>query len=224
MNILTAACKVMATRPFYFFKYAWETAVFTVNYAIWKAIPHANVSTGHNLHVLNPNCFKADKPGAFIGIGDDFVGYYGCSLGATGTGRITVGNCCSFGTGTKVYCRDNVSIGNYALLAWDVLIMDYDPHPIDPEERTLEMEYSHGMVWPKFGRQPGQPLAFKMQFQTKPVVIEDKVWVGARAIILKGVRIGYGSIIAAGAVVTCDIPPYSIAAGNPAKVVKQIPH
>jgi len=54
-----------------------------------------------------------------------------------------------------------------------------------------------------------------------PVVIEDHVWIGAKATILTGVRLGEGSIIGAGAVVTKDIPPYSIAVGVPAKVIKQ---
>ena len=53
------------------------------------------------------------------------------------------------------------------------------------------------------------------------IVIEEDVWVGARAIILKGVRIGRGSIIAAGSVVTKSVPPYSIAAGVPARVIKK---
>ncbi|MFS0782476.1 2,3,4,5-tetrahydropyridine-2,6-dicarboxylate N-acetyltransferase [Bacillus sp. 1P06AnD] len=56
----------------------------------------------------------------------------------------------------------------------------------------------------------------------KPVVIEDDVLVGANAVVLEGVTIGKGSVIAAGAVVTKDIPPYSVAAGIPAKVIKQI--
>jgi acetyltransferase-like isoleucine patch superfamily enzyme len=53
-----------------------------------------------------------------------------------------------------------------------------------------------------------------------PVVIENDVWIGARSIILKGVTIGEGSIVGAGSVVTKSVPPYSIAAGNPAKVIK----
>jgi maltose O-acetyltransferase len=52
-----------------------------------------------------------------------------------------------------------------------------------------------------------------------PVVIEDDAWVGARAIILKGVTIGRGAIVAAGAVVTKDVPPYAIAGGIPAKII-----
>jgi acetyltransferase-like isoleucine patch superfamily enzyme len=54
----------------------------------------------------------------------------------------------------------------------------------------------------------------------RDVILEDDVWIGARAIILKGVTIGRGSIVAAGSVVTKSIPPYSVAAGMPAKVLK----
>ena len=55
----------------------------------------------------------------------------------------------------------------------------------------------------------------------RPIVIEDDVWVGSRATVLKGVTVGKGSIVAAGAVVTKNIPPYSIAGGVPAKVIKR---
>ncbi len=57
---------------------------------------------------------------------------------------------------------------------------------------------------------------------TKPVTIEDDVWVGANAVILPGVTIGNHCVVAAGAVVTKDVPPHSLVAGVPAKVIKQI--
>jgi len=57
---------------------------------------------------------------------------------------------------------------------------------------------------------------------TNPVIIEDDIWIGANAVILPGVTIGYHSVIAAGAVVTKNIPPHSLAAGVPAKIIKQI--
>ena len=57
---------------------------------------------------------------------------------------------------------------------------------------------------------------------TKPVTIEDDVWVGANAVILPGVTIGNHCVIAAGAVVTKDVPPHSLVAGVPAKVIKNI--
>lgn len=56
----------------------------------------------------------------------------------------------------------------------------------------------------------------------KPVVLEDDVLIGANAVILEGVTVGEGSVVGAGAIVTKDIPPYSVAAGAPAKVIKQI--
>ena len=57
---------------------------------------------------------------------------------------------------------------------------------------------------------------------TTPVVIEDDVWIGANAVILPGVRVGTHSVVAAGAVVTMDVPPHSIVAGIPAKIIKKI--
>ncbi|MDP4098275.1 2,3,4,5-tetrahydropyridine-2,6-dicarboxylate N-acetyltransferase [Paenibacillus sp. P96] len=56
----------------------------------------------------------------------------------------------------------------------------------------------------------------------QPVVLEDDVLVGANAVVLEGVRIGEGSVVAAGAVVTEDVPPFSVVAGTPAKVIKQV--
>lgn len=56
--------------------------------------------------------------------------------------------------------------------------------------------------------------------ESDPVIVEDDVWIGTRAIVMPGIRIGKGSIVGAGAVVTKDIPPYSIVGGNPAKIIK----
>ena len=78
------------------------------------------------------------------------------------------------------------------MLAWNVSIMDSDMHPVLTEELV-----------------------------NKPVTIEDNVWIGCHVVVLKGVTIGTGSLIAAGSVVTKDVPPYSIAGGIPAKVIGQ---
>ncbi|MEH7581800.1 DapH/DapD/GlmU-related protein, partial [Priestia megaterium] len=63
-------------------------------------------------------------------------------------------------------------------------------------------------------------LIFEGYTKREPVIIEDRVWIGARCIILPGVTIGKGATVGAGAVVTKDVPPYTVVAGNPAKVVK----
>lgn len=57
---------------------------------------------------------------------------------------------------------------------------------------------------------------------TNPVVIEDDIWIGANAVVLPGVSIGHHSVVAAGAVVTKDVPPHSLVAGVPAKIIKEI--
>ena len=59
---------------------------------------------------------------------------------------------------------------------------------------------------------------------TAPIVIEDETWVGANVVILAGVTVGKHCIIAAGSVVTKDVPAYSVAVGNPARVVKKYNH
>ena len=60
--------------------------------------------------------------------------------------------------------------------------------------------------------------------ESAPIVIEDNVWIGEYATILKGVTIGKGAVVASHAVVTKDVPPYTIVAGNPARVVKELHH
>ena len=55
-----------------------------------------------------------------------------------------------------------------------------------------------------------------------PVIIEDKVWIGTRSIILKGVTVGEGAIVGAGSVVTKDVQPWTVVAGNPAQKIKEL--
>lgn len=96
---------------------------------------------------------------------------------------------------THINCYRSVTIGEHCAISWDVEILDTDIHAL--LDNT------------------GQPLE-----RTAPVLIEDRVWIGARAIILKGVTIGHDSVVAAGSVVTQSVPPNSICAGNPARVIK----
>ena len=106
---------------------------------------------------------------------------------------IEVGDHSSIGDRTEIHCAGRVSIGSQVLISWDVNIIENDYHVAGD----------------------GIP-------EVKPVVIEDEVWIGARAIILKGITIGRGSIVAAGAVVTKSVPPYTLVGGNPARPIKQI--
>lgn len=93
-----------------------------------------------------------------------------------------------------IVAAESVVIGRNVKVGWDAVIMDTDLH-------------GHS----------GQPA------QAKPVVIEDDVWVGCRALILKGVHVGKGAIIAAGAIVTKDVPPLGVVASPSARVIFSIP-
>ena len=97
---------------------------------------------------------------------------------------------------SEIRCRERITIGNNVSIAYNVLIQDSDYHTTYDDN--------------------GNPKP-----QTFPIVIEDNVWIGANVIILKGVTIGEGSIVAAGSVVTKSIPSYSLAGGNPARIIKQ---
>ena len=95
---------------------------------------------------------------------------------------------------TKIYCFKNINIGNNVAISENVLIRDSDSHHI----------IYNG----------------KEEKNTKPINISDNVWIGEGATILKGVTIGKNSVVAAGAVVTKNVPDNTIVAGIPAKVVK----
>jgi len=103
-------------------------------------------------------------------------------------------------SGCSITAEERVTIGNRVMIGAGSLILDSDAHPLDPWERF------------KGGRAC-----------TAPIVIEDDVFVGARAIVLKGVHIGKGAVIAAGAVVVKNVPAYTIVGGNPARPIGQVP-
>ncbi len=95
---------------------------------------------------------------------------------------------------TEIVASESVRIGCDCKIARDVIIMDTDQHAIDQS----------GVM------------------KKTSVVIEDRVWLGSRAIILKGVQIGHDSVVGAGAIVTKSVPPYSVVVGPAARVIKQL--
>jgi acetyltransferase-like isoleucine patch superfamily enzyme len=101
-------------------------------------------------------------------------------------------------TGGSIVCEEAITIGNHVTVGCNSIIIDTDFHPLDP---------SHRREYPLDGA-------------TAPIVIEDDVFIGMQTIILKGVILGAGCVIGAGSVVTQDIPPGAVAAGNPARIVR----
>jgi acetyltransferase-like isoleucine patch superfamily enzyme len=113
--------------------------------------------------------------------------------------EITIGN--DFGiTGGSIIAMEKVEIGNRVLVGGNCLITDTDFHPLDMDTRIMQPHHAPG----------------------RPVSIADDVFIGAQSIILKGSTIGRASVIGAGSVVSGEIPPNVVAAGNPAVVLRRL--
>lgn len=116
---------------------------------------------------------------------------------------IIIGDNTSIGEYCHITSTNQISIGNGVLTGRRITITDNSHGEVTAEDLAI------------------RPSIRKMRSKG-PVIIEDNVWIGDKVSIMAGVKIGKGSIIAANAVVTKDIPPYSVAAGIPAKVIKTV--
>ncbi len=104
-----------------------------------------------------------------------------------------------------------IEVGDDVLISWGCNIVDHNSHAIAWNQRKQDVRdwYQDKKDW--------------TNVIIKPVKIGDKVWIGLNAIILKGVQIGEGSVVAAGSVVTKNVPAWTVVAGNPATVIREIP-
>jgi len=114
-------------------------------------------------------------------------------LAAVHGGRLEIGDSVFLNNGVSISAHELVRLGSGCLLGVDVMILDNNWHDVYDRAKTPP---------------------------SRPVILEDNVWLGNRSIVLPGVTIGHDSIVGAGAVVTRDVPPRTIVAGNPAEVVK----
>lgn len=105
---------------------------------------------------------------------------------------LKIGNNVAIGDRTETHVGEYVEIGDNTLISWDCCIMDRDYHKFDSD---IE--------------------------QIKPVKIGSRVWIGCNSLIMKGVTIGDGAVVAAGSVVTKDVPAGAICGGNPAKIIRE---
>jgi len=127
-----------------------------------------------------------------------------------GNANISIGKN-SFIGDSSVISAERIEIGDDVLISWGCTIVDHDSHSVNFQKRKNDVKdwFCNRKDWANVIRQP--------------VVIGDKSWIGFNSIVLKGVTIGEGSIVGAGSVVTKDVPPYTIVAGNPARIIREIP-
>jgi acetyltransferase-like isoleucine patch superfamily enzyme len=125
--------------------------------------------------------------------------------------RVRVGEC-SMLNGARLVCEGLIEIGAYATISWNVVFMDSYRLPFDPDERRALLQRSGASkIW---------SLAAA---SSRPIRLHDNVWIGFDVCVLPGVTIGEGSIVGARSVVNADVPAYTIVAGNPARVIRDLP-
>jgi acetyltransferase-like isoleucine patch superfamily enzyme len=169
------------------------------------------VIIGQGSTVIGEHAFKRfrsiARPGLQIGTRTTLDGVH---FAVGPDGKLQIGDWCYL-TNVVLLCDLELSIGNYVRIGWNTTIADTDFHPIDPAQRVQDAIACS----PLATGCPRPPIA------CAPVIIEDDVWIGPQATILKGVRIGAGAWIEAGSVVTRDVPAGARVMGNPARTIEE---
>ena len=169
-----------------------------------------------NASVNLDNVSISDKANVFIYWGSthkDIVIEDGCIVEGTllsaSHGQIHMGKHSKIGADSHIRCVEKVVIGDYSAIANHTVICDNNNHPVNPADRMIMR------LTP-----PGSDERSWRHSDHAPIIIGKNVWIGEYCRICKGVTIGDGSVVAANAVVTKDVPANCIVAGNPARVVK----
>jgi acetyltransferase-like isoleucine patch superfamily enzyme len=172
----------------------------------------ANVRVGPNSVITGDLVFKRffsrRDPALIIGAHSTMEGVH-FALGEAA--QVEIGDYCYF-TDAVLLCELELRIGSYVVLGWNVTLADTDFHPVAPALRIAD-----AIACSPLGK--GRPRPAIMR---QPIIIEDDVWIGPSATILKGVRIGAGALVEAGALVTHDVPPRARVIGNPAQIIGQV--
>lgn len=152
-------------------------------------------SVGSNFRARNPGLIFLGE-GSEVHVGSNVLFERHVRISTGTDARIYIGDNTYLGDHSNVLAVKEVRIGNNCSISWHVLFMDTSSHPIGVK-----------------GEEPKTII--------EPIIVEDNVWVGSRAVILKGVRIGKGAVIANNSVVSKDVPPHTLVGGIPAKVLKE---
>ena len=126
-------------------------------------------------------------------------------------GEIRIGQWCYVGEGTRLWSGRSISVGDRVMISHGVNVFDNLTHPLGPAERHAHFRHI---------LEKGHPR--NIELGDAPVRIEDDAWIAAGSIILRGTTIGRGAIVGAGSVVTRDVPPMTVVAGNPARVIRRL--
>jgi acetyltransferase-like isoleucine patch superfamily enzyme len=115
--------------------------------------------------------------------------------------------------GSRIICDSEITLGDYCLISWNVVFMDTYRLPHNSAQKRVELE--------ELARRKVRHVA--ADEPAAPIRVERNVWIGFDSCILPGVTIGEGAIVGARSVVTQNVPPFTIVAGNPARIIREVP-
>jgi acetyltransferase-like isoleucine patch superfamily enzyme len=169
-----------------------------------------NIAVGEKVLIDSSFCFKHYYAVAPIGLRvGHHVTIWRTALSIEPEGFVEIGDYCYLANSSLV-CSSRITLGARVLVAGGVTIADSDFHPIAPAARLADT-----IALSPVGDRRRRPVV-----EARPIVIEDDVWIGYNATILKGVRVGAGAVIEPGSLVLKDVPAGVHVAGNPARVVE----
>lgn len=154
--------------------------------------------------------FRSERADA-VTIGRGASTYLGTMFDVGRSGRVTIGDYALI-NGARIVCDAAVTIEDYVLVSWNVVLMDTYRVPIDPDERRAFVA-----AVPRHS-----PRRLDAGAPARPIHIGRAAWIGFDCCVLPGVTIGEGAVVGARSVVTEDVEPFAIVAGNPARLVRRL--
>lgn len=171
----------------------WKNSLYGVNFVSGPFSKCTNLTRSRKNLIIGNNC---EIQGSII---------------LEKTGRIVIGDYTTIRYNSRLFSIDKIIIGDYVIISNNVTIYDNNNHPTSPNIRKkMSISGFYSSLWNA------------THSISSPIIIEDNVWIGERSYILKGVKIGKGSIVGLNSVVTKDVPAYCVVVGNPAKIVKRL--
>jgi acetyltransferase-like isoleucine patch superfamily enzyme len=167
--------------------------------------PEAYLETTYSFQLFRSAAADAVR----IGRGSSI--YLGVMFDVGTQGRVSIGDYTLI-NGARIICDAEVSIGDYCLISWNTVFMDTHRLPTAVADRRKELTATATR----------EPRRVESITTARPIRIGRNVWIGFDACVLPGVNIGEGSVIGARSVVIEDVPPYSVAVGNPARVIRRL--
>jgi acetyltransferase-like isoleucine patch superfamily enzyme len=126
-------------------------------------------------------------------------------------GRVVLGDY-ALVHGARIICESEVTIDDYALVSWNVVLMDSYRVPLDPDARRARVQQVPTLA----------PRRLEVEAPGRPVRVGRGAWIGFDSCVLPGVTVGDGAIVGARSVVDTDVEPFTIVAGNPARLVRRL--